>query len=498
MFMGTQLFAGGGRQAPADGRLNVMMWTRDIADFANMQYYRELEEATGIPINLNAIDGSEWSTRVNLMFASGDYPDVILRGGIEVEQFGVDQGILIPLDDIIERYMPNYRALLNRDPSLRDLMRASDGNTYYTGFLLPQNINVEGHLFINQAWLNQLGLPVPTTLAQFENTLRAFRDRIPNSIPFTGTWGGYESIFQFLSFWGIPYHGSWLHINDDHRVVSQLQHQNFRTAIETLSRWYNEGLIDVEVLTLDWRSYEARINSGNVGTLWRWRMMAMGTPDNIVEQYVGILPITAISGVRPQVRRLLELPSRGAYITTAARDVERVARWIDAQYEFEMMANGYYGPFQLVNQGGNIIRYGWEIAPNGRVDFHTGDVESIPNQSAIHFFSGVEYFERFNMPPQRVEKTDLSIMYTNAGMVETNSGQILQDLITMSPADMDRRDLLSAQINTFVNESLNNFITSGVTDASWNTFQATLQNLRLDELIRIHQTAYDRFRAARR
>jgi putative aldouronate transport system substrate-binding protein len=109
---------------------------------------------------------------------------------------------------------------------------------------MPQNINVEGHLFINKVWLDRLGLPIPSTFAEFEKTLRSFRDNDPNGnglkdeLPFSGTWGGYESVLEFLTFWGMPYGSGeiWLHINEDHKVVSQLQHQNFRPAMETLMR----------------------------------------------------------------------------------------------------------------------------------------------------------------------------------------------------------------------------------------------------------------------
>jgi putative aldouronate transport system substrate-binding protein len=268
--------------------------------------------------------------------------------------------------------------------------------------------------------------------------------------------------------------------------------------METLSRWYSEGLIDMESLTQGGSEHNAKINTGRLGTLWRWRMMAMGTPDNVVEQYVGIMPVAAMSGVTPQVHRYLELPTRGAYITTACRDVERAARWIDAQYTFENMANGYYGPYKEVIQDGSLFRYGWQFAANGKVDFFTGDTASIPNQSAIHFFSGPEYFERFNMPVQRIEKTTLCETYTNAGMVVRNSSTILTDLVTMSIADMNQRDLLSAQIDTFAREALTNFISRGVTDASWNTFNTTLQNLRINDYIRLYQAAYDRYRTAQR
>ena len=230
--------------------------------------------------------------------------------------------------------------------------------------------------------------------------------------------------------------------------------------------------------------------------LWRWRMMAMLTPDEVVDQYVGILPVTAIPGVTPVVNRYLELPTYGAMITTSCKDIEKASKWIDTQYTFENQLNGYYGPYKEVNQGGSIMKYGWEFDDKGKVDFYAGDIESIPNQSALHFFSGPEYFEKFNMPPQRIEKTTYCEMYTDAGMVEKNAATILTNLVTMSPQDMAQRDLLKAQIDTFAKEAITNFISRGVTDASWTAYNATLQNLRIQEYINLYQAAYDRYRAS--
>jgi len=507
MCMGTQLFASGGSASNAASRpLNVMIWSRDIAVSADMNFYKQLRAQTGIDANITIVNGSEWTTRINLMFASGDYPDIIMRGGVEVEQYGVDQKILIPLEDHIEKYMPIYKALLARDPSLKNYMRASDGHIYYTGFLLPQNINVERHLFINKTWLDKVGLGVPKTFTELENALRAFKGKDLNGngrideFPLSGIMGGNESILEFLTFFGIPYKNNpiWLNITNDDKVVCSLQNQNFRAAMETLNRWYNDGLIDIEALTQNLSSFEAKVNNSQVGMFWRWRMMAMLSPDEIVNQYVGILPVAAIPGVTPVVNRYLELPSTGAMITTACKDIEKACKWIDAQYSFENQANGYYGPYKEVRQNNSLMQYGWRYAANGKVDFFAADLEEIPNQSALHFFSGPEYFEKFNMPPQRVEKINYCDLLTNAGMIEKNSATILASLVKMSPADMSQRDLLGAQIDTFAKESITNFISKGVTDASWNTYTATLQNLRINDYIRLYQAAYDRYRAAQR
>ena len=89
--------------ADAPKEIDVMIWYRDIDDlnFADMDYFNNPED---------------WSTKVNLMLASGKYPDIIVRGGLNLEMYGVDQEILIPLDDVIEQYMPNYKAYLDADP----------------------------------------------------------------------------------------------------------------------------------------------------------------------------------------------------------------------------------------------------------------------------------------------------------------------------------------------------------------------------------------------
>jgi putative aldouronate transport system substrate-binding protein len=342
-------------------------------------------------------------------------------------------------------------------------------------------------------------------LADWAHPPRAFRaggaltgTGVKVECAYSGGGLGWESILRFLSFWGIVYEpdGHWLYISDDNRVDSYLRHPNFRAAMETLNRWYNEGLIDVETLTQEGNTFDAKVNSARMGTVWRMRMIAMGTPDDVVAQYTCILPVAALPGVTPQVHRYLgQVPSQGAYITAGCKDIERAARWIDAQYGFENMLNGYYGPYKEVTREGKVTQYGWRFGGNGKADFFNADVESIPNQSALQFFSDAEFMEKFNLPPQRLEVININQMYIDAGVVEKNSGAILSTLVKMPPADMIQRDLLRADIAKYAQEATAAFISKGVSNAGWNEYMATLQNLRIDEYVKLYQAAYDRYLA---
>ncbi|WP_252891305.1 extracellular solute-binding protein [Thermoclostridium stercorarium] len=148
-------------------------------DFDNMWFYQELEKKTNIHIEWELVKDADWNTKLNLMFASGDWPDMILRGEVDIEEYGVNQGILVPLDDYIEKYMPNYYSRLYLNDAYVSIP-ASDGKMYYIGNLIAQNVNHESHWFINKTWLDNLGLEIPKTVDELTNVLRAFRDSDPN------------------------------------------------------------------------------------------------------------------------------------------------------------------------------------------------------------------------------------------------------------------------------------------------------------------------------
>ena len=105
---------------------------------------------------------------------------MILRGSLDIEEYGVSRQMLLPLDEYMARgYLPHFAALLE-DSGLESQLKASDGHIYQIGFLISQGVNTNGHFFLNQTWLDRLGLPVPRTLEELTETLRRFRDGDPN------------------------------------------------------------------------------------------------------------------------------------------------------------------------------------------------------------------------------------------------------------------------------------------------------------------------------
>ena len=113
------------------------------------------------------VKDADWATNVNLMFAVPDQmPDMILRHAVDVEEYGVTQGLLLPLDEYLtEEIMPNYVSRLNINHA-GDSIPASDGHTYFIGFLMAQNVNHTGTWYVNQKELEKLGRPLPPPLTK--------------------------------------------------------------------------------------------------------------------------------------------------------------------------------------------------------------------------------------------------------------------------------------------------------------------------------------------
>ena len=179
-------------------------------DFSSMWFFDQLENKTGVHVDFEDVKDVDWKTRISLMFASNSYKDLILRGSLDTEEYGVTQGLLIPLDEYLEEHMPNYVSRLALDHA-GDAIPSSDGKSYYIGFLLAQNINTDGHFFINRTWLDKLGLETPTTIEELTDVLRAFRDQDPNGngvadeVPYQATFDDNNAgIYNVFSAWGNP------------------------------------------------------------------------------------------------------------------------------------------------------------------------------------------------------------------------------------------------------------------------------------------------------
>ena len=142
-------------------------------------FAKALAEATGVTAEWTHDNGNtdEW---FNMMFAEGKYTDVIMYefdskypGGLSAAN---EDGIAIRLNDIIDEYMPNFKAWMEANPALVARLVDEDGNIYGIPQITEPGATTSSGIIIRQDWLDALGLPMPTTIDEWHDTLVAMKE----------------------------------------------------------------------------------------------------------------------------------------------------------------------------------------------------------------------------------------------------------------------------------------------------------------------------------
>lgn len=470
-------------------------------DFANLWFFQELEKKTGVHVDFQEVKDADWSTQLNLMFASGDYSDVILRGTVDIEEYGVTQGILIPLDDYLEANMPNYYSRLFLNEANASIP-ASDGKSYYVGWLMAQNVNHMGTWYINTEWLDKLGLKVPTTVDELTEVLRAFKTQDPNGngeadeLPFSadldienGTLVVQSLLNQFAMF-GVPENDKFVCIDDNDKVTFTGTMPGWRACVEWLHTLYTEGLMDAETLTQDSNMWANKINANQVGYFTYLRLKNTALTEEAQARFSPILPPSA-EGFRARVSSILEVPDQGARLTVANEHVERTLQWLDAQLETETMmsaSNGVIDDMFFMNDAGKYeIKY---------VPEDNGLYKIVPVICGQFFAPGDYYTSIYQMPPHRVQRYEDSITYAEADVLEPTSFEYLSKLSKMNADDSAEVALIYTDLKKCFAEGITDFVINGVTDESYQKFVDNCKNIGSDRYVELYQNAYNAYIAA--
>lgn len=184
-----------------------------VENYETNLFTQWLEEQTNVHIEWQTASRDEREAVLSLRLSSGDYPDIIMDfdPSPSVIQLYGSQGMFIPLNDLIEEHGTMTKLHWEATPAARVASTAPDGNIYS----LPSindcyHCTMSAKLWINQEWLETLGLEMPQTTEDYAEVLRAFKNEDPNGngeadeVPLSGSatqgWHGSPDEFFMGSF----------------------------------------------------------------------------------------------------------------------------------------------------------------------------------------------------------------------------------------------------------------------------------------------------------
>ncbi len=252
-----------------DEKVTVDVMTRYSAvehdgNYQDAAFTAWYEDLTNVRLNfVDIVEANAWQERLNLVLASGDLPEAIMvqnvMSGQEVFANGV-HGNFIPVDDLIEHWMPALRTTLESYPDYASQIVMPDGKRYSFPRLegTCYHCTMSHKMWVYKPWLDELGLDVPETTDDFYEMLVAFRNDDPNrtgradTVPLAGAeTGGWNTqpLSGFLMSAFIYTDPTSFLKRTNGRLEFVANTDEWREGVRYMARLYRDGLLMPDAFT---------------------------------------------------------------------------------------------------------------------------------------------------------------------------------------------------------------------------------------------------------
>ena len=504
------------------------------AGYDDLEVLNALQENVGIHINWETLSDS-LSEQVNIRITGGQLPDAFQGVGFsnyDLARYGDDGTFLDLTPYLTPDIMPNLCAILESHPEIRAAVTMEDGGIYglpsgeqmttagigadmedaYSIFSVPQ------YSMINKAWLDDLGLEVPTSLDELHDVLKAFKDN-DMSAKYYGNAAG-STIPMTTGFdewcWGqnIFYSGfgftNWpndvcndLHLKSDGTVEFVCVTDAYRDCLTYFHDWYAEGLMDTEMFSQSDSQLIAKCQQGYVGvSTWWYIEELMG---EYADDYVFLPPLSGPKGTKYEgtcdvtIRPGSPISSGQLCITNKCQSPINLLKFYDQWYDGETVMQLQYGPkgvfFTEQEEGTGMWLSITDEEARAKYGKSAGELRNLYEVYGPKLILAEYYNSVFYMEDRAIERlTDLDTFWM----------PYVQDT-TFYPVDcvftgmeMETIDWHKSDFETSVREQEGLWIKEGgPTNEEWEAYKKRLsEKCGMDDLLETYQNAYDRYSAA--
>lgn len=473
--------------------------------------FQRMEEATNVHINWTCFVQDQFADKKNLALAKAkSLPDGLFNA--EMSDYDLlryaKQGVIIPVEDLIDTYMPNLQKILNENPQYRTLITAADGHIY--GFPWIEQLGsgkeaiqtIGGMPFINKKWLDELGLPAPTTIEELTAALKAFKENdmagdgqtIPMSFIING---GNEDMGILLGAFGegygdVPDH---IAVSNDKKIVYTAAQEGYKQGLVWMHELAQAGLLDPEVYTQDWSTYVAKGKAGRYGMFFTWDSA------NIAADMNDYIPLPALTGPDGQknIPRSSRSDSSGlargrCVLTANCKNTALAAAWIDQMYEPVQSAQnnwgtyGEEGKFNIFEMskneaGGDMLKH-MDLGSESPVEVR--NAQNVGGPLAIMD----SYYGTYVTCPDDAQYRldwirDIYVKDMHQDYVFPN--------IFMSQEDEDAIAKITTDLDKYVKQMKSDFVMNGDIDGKWDEYIQKLNGYGLDQYTEILQKNLDNY-----
>lgn len=358
-------------------------------------------------------------------------------------------------------------------------------------------------MMVRQDLLNNLDLEQPVTIADWETMLTAFKDNVPDIVPLTISplWDGIPYVHSYRgTFAGSAFVSAFGIANEFYQVDGEVRfgpaQPEFKEYLKLMNKWYTLGLLDNEFATRAIEIKEYATIFGAFDSSWGFGRGRLYSAAKLTEN--ADLDLRAVRA--PVLNKgdkiefsVLNSPILSASVITSAlnHDIDIACKWFDYQYTDDAMLLNCYGP------EGVSLKFDENGEPQFSEDYmaKTDEVgeaaDGLYTRDSIYGPGLIDLTRNYKQPPSVIwEASKEQDVWAKDGTAHN-----IPVKISFTSEESEKYYPIYNDIKTYVTEYVCKAITGQESLDDFDKFVDKLKTMHLDEMIKIHQAAYDRYMA---
>jgi putative aldouronate transport system substrate-binding protein len=392
-------------------------------------------------------------------------------------------------------------------------MTLPDGHIYSPPYLVAEPL-VSFSPWINQVWLEKVGLKVPTTTEEFRQVLIAFRDKIgpvngQKIIPFSGSPNNLH-LGTLAGWFGVNASAAGVNAGYFAVINGQVESTIIRSEYREFLKWfaglYKEGLIDPELFTQDEETWKAKGKQELYGVSF-----AYGSGDFLPDldpilkesdpskNWLGWVPVPVLKapGVAAPVFRnnnngfTLFRTQFAVTDKAAGAKAGKIIQWLDRVYDPVHSTECDMGPLNkgwtVTQRAGQYFfldsdRSGWTQDERDMNGWGGYSVPQLPK-----FRRPAPEWQEQRRPGWENEYRELDV---RDALYKPNLEATVMPQLWMSEANAKRAADIQTAVSDYVKQKQAEWVTGQADiDREWDAYIAQLNRLGLPELLTLKRAA---------
>lgn len=460
------------------------------------EFAKELAKRTGVDVEYIHPAAGQESTAIGLLVASGDMPDMIEYSWTSYNGGGkknIDEGTIIALNDYIDEYAPNFKKYLEENPEIDKMIKTEDGTYYCFPFIRSEDrLLISAGPLYRRDWAKDAGLSAPKTTDDIEKILKAYKDKGVKK-PLSITSGNLGNFMMNFSTRESFYY-------QDGKVVYGPLTDQYKKAVTTFNKWFKEGLLDNNYVSVDDNTIKSQILNGETGMAYASGGGGLGTWLDTMEAQNKPFDMVGFTytakgevGAKDAYYHVdSNYPGYGSVaITTSCENPAAAVAWLDYGYSEEgnkLYNFGIEGVSYEVKDGECVFTDLINKNPDGLTQASAMTMY-LRSSTAGPFVQDVGYINQFYSKENQQQTLDAWLADVSDVKKNNLPKYIMTDEETEEYAE------IMTEVDSYVLAERDKFVTGKQSLDSFDKFIDGLKKLDIERAIEIVQAACDRYDA---